>query len=171
MLNTLVVGDTIEFLTAVDDYPPADGWTFKIRIVHRTNSAITPITLTATTSGTEYLTQVAPSTTANWTAGDYSWTSWVEKSGARYVVESGLVELLPNPAAVTTSDLRTHARIVLDAIEAVIEGRASKDQEEYTIGARSLKRTPIKELLALRDRYKAEVRREDGGSSKLVVRL
>lgn len=171
MLNTLIVGDTVEFLTAVDDYPPADGWTFKIRVVHRTNAAVTPITLTATTSGTEYLIQVAPSTTANWTAGDYSWTSWVEKVGARYIVESGLVELLADPGVVTTSDLRSHARIVLEAIEAVIEGRASKDQEEYTIGARSLKRTPIKELLALRARYRAEVRAEDGGSGKVVARL
>jgi len=55
----------------------------------------------------------------------------------------------------------THARRVLTAIEAVIEGRASKDQEEYTIGTRSLKRTPIKDLLVLRDAYKAEVAHED----------
>lgn len=174
MQSTLVAGDTLEFLTSVDEYPPADGWTFKIRIAPRAVGA-TPITLTATTSGTEYLIQVAPATTANWTAGNYSWTSWVEKAGARYTVESGTLEILANPATATSSDLRSHARVVLEAIEAVIEGRATKDQEEYTIGQRSLKRTPITDLLALRDKYRAEVfaeeQAESGAGSRLVVRL
>jgi hypothetical protein len=44
----------------------------------------------------------------------------------------------------------------LDAIEATIEGRASKDQESYSIQGRSLARTPIADLILLRGKYKAE---------------
>lgn len=170
MKTEFTVGDTLEFLTTVDLYPPADGWTFKIRIVPISGSTAA-IALTGTTYGTDYLISVAPVTAATWTAGEYSWASWVEKAGARHVVESGLVTFLPDPLIVTSNDTRTHARIVLDAIEAVIEGRATLDQEEYTIGNRSLKRTPARELLALRDRYKAMVLREEGTGSRVVSRL
>lgn len=53
----------------------------------------------------------------------------------------------------------SHAERVLVAIEAVIEGRASKDQESYKIGDRELVRTPLRDLLLLRDRYREDVRR------------
>lgn len=170
-IPTLIVGDTLEFLTAVDDYPPADGYTFKIRLTPLASGGGTAFTLTATTSGTEYLINVAPASSSSWVAGDYSWTSWVEKAGARYTVESGLTTILSDPSARTVYDGRSHARIVLDAIEAVIEGRATKDQEEYTIGSRSLKRTPLEDLLRFRDRYRAEVRGEEGKFGRVVVRL
>ena len=47
----------------------------------------------------------------------------------------------------------------LEAIEAVIEKRASIDQERYKINNRELWRTPIPELLVMRDRYRSELRR------------
>jgi hypothetical protein len=176
-LPSLVVGDTLEFLTTIADYPPSGGWTFKIRLVPISGSA-TPVLLTATTSGTDYLIQIAPATTAGWTAGEYSWSSWVEKTGARYTVESGLTEILADPSLVLTNDTRSHARKVLTAIEAVLEGRASLDQQEYTIGNRSLKRTPIEDLLVLRDKYRMEVGNEaaqdqiaSGGSNPRLIRL
>ena len=67
--------------------------------------------------------------------------------------------MLPDLATKSTGyDARTHARIVLDAIEAVIENRASKDQERYMIAGRELWRTPIPMLLKLRQTYRAEVK-------------
>ena len=93
--------------------------------------------------------------------------------------QRGTLEVLPRYDQAANLDDRSHARKVLEAIEAVIEGRATKDQEEYTIGSRTLKRTPVKELLELRDKYRGEVHAEElaenarngkqGG--KLVVRL
>ena len=75
----------------------------------------------------------------------------------------------------------SHAQTVLDAIEAVIENRASLDQQSYTIAGRRLDRMPIADLLMLRDRYKAEVFKEEveariaaglGGSKRNIkVRL
>jgi hypothetical protein len=43
---------------------------------------------------------------------------------------------------------------------AVIEGRATRDQERYRINNRELQRTPISDLIRLRDRYREEARRE-----------
>jgi hypothetical protein len=57
-------------------------------------------------------------------------------------------------------DGSTHAQRTLAAIEAVLEKRATRDQEKYSINNRELSRTPISDLLLLRDRYKTQVRME-----------
>lgn len=54
----------------------------------------------------------------------------------------------------------SHAQTVLAAIEAVIERRATVDQESYSIDGRSLSRTPLAELYKFRARYMDEVARE-----------
>jgi len=95
------------------------------------------------------------------------------------VVDSGTFEVVANRDAATT-DPRSHVKITLDAIEAVIESRATKDQESYSINGRSLSRTPLKDLLMFRDKYKAEYLKEQrkesiangrGHSGKIRVRL
>jgi hypothetical protein len=76
-------------------------------------------------------------------------------------------------------DDRSHARKVLDAIEAVIENRATLDQQEYTIGSRHLKRMTVAELIEFRDKYRGESRRRrmlermrnGQGGNRLVVKL
>jgi hypothetical protein len=58
-------------------------------------------------------------------------------------------------------------------LEAVIEGRASLDQERYRINNRELYRTPMETLIKLRNQYRAEVSRERAKASgkSLLVRL
>jgi len=171
-IDTIIIGDTLDFETTVAGYPASDGWTLKYRLIPRVSG--TPIAITAATAsdGTSYRVTVAPAVTVAYGAGDFTWYAWVEKVGARVTVDDGLVTVKGDPSALTASDGRSTVRQIFDAIEAVIKGRASKDQEEYTIGSRSLKRTPIADLLVLRDRYKAEVENEvaaekiaDGGSN------
>lgn len=164
MKTEIVIGDTLDFETSVPDYPNTDGWTLNFRLIPIVTG--TAISFTAAGTPTEdadgYRVQLAPATTAAWTAGDYAWNSYLTKTGARVTLESGQVTLLPDPAVATAPrDNRSHARKVLEAIEAVIEGRATKDQEEYTIGDRSLKRTPLEELRKMRTDYRAEVRAEE----------
>ena len=162
MKSEIIVGDTLDFETAVPDYPATGGWTLKFRLVPRVTGAAIAITCATAADGVSYRAQVAPATTATWTAGEYTWNSWVEKTGARVTVEDGQVTLLPDPAVTTAPfDNRSHPRKVLAAIEAVIEGRATQDQQEYTIGDRSLKRMPIADLLKFRAQYAAFVRAED----------
>lgn len=163
ILDTIIVGDTLDFLTTVADYPPADGWTLKYRLVPRTSG--TAIDITAATSGTDYRVQVAPATTANWTAGEYSWFSWVEQSGARYTVDEGLVTLKANPATSTAYDARTPARKALDALNAGFETFGTNAHvHEYTIENRSMKYRTFADFMAARDRLVAEVAREENAA-------
>lgn len=168
-ITEIVIGDTLDFETSVPDYPNTDGWTLNYRLL-LLESAGTAISFTAGGTPVDdplgYRVQLAPATTAAWTTGTYAWNSYLTKTGARYTVESGQVVLLPDPAVATAPrDNRSHAKKVLAAIEAVLEGRASKDQEEYTIKDRSLKRTPIPDLIALRQLYQREVAKENAAAS------
>lgn len=181
-LETFIAGDTLDQNVSVSDYPASDGWTLKYRLTPRfTSPTQAPITITASTNadGASYDVQASPATTAAWAAGFYTWARWVEKSGARQTLnESGTLEIKADPSATTQGyDSRTHARKVLDAIEAVIENRASLDQENYTINGRQLSRTPLKELMRLRTVYANEVEAEYRaannitGGRKLVFKL
>lgn len=177
MIQTITVGDTLDFSTTVAAYPPSAGWTLKFRLVPRT-AGPTPIVLTSAADGDAHRVQVGPAVTALYTAGDYSWTSWVEKTGARFTVSQGQVTLLPDPAVVTSRDNRSQVRKTLDAINAVIEGRASRDQQEYSIGDRTLKRTPMADLIVLQTRYQRlanaeenETRLANGLGTKNVIRI
>lgn len=92
-------------------------------------------------------------------AGMYRYTLLaIDTNQIRTLIESGDLVVTPDPTAIEDGqDLRSHAKKVLDAIEAVLEKRATKDQESHTIAGRSLSRTPIADLLMLRDRYRAEL--------------
>jgi hypothetical protein len=95
--------------------------------------------------------------TAAYVAGDYKWQITATKNPIRYTIADGAVRLLDNIAGRAVAyDNRSHAKKVLDAIEAVIEGRATQDQASYQIGGRSLTKTPIPDLMKLRALYKSE---------------
>lgn len=163
-VNLLTAGDTLDFTTSVPDYLASAGWTLKYRLAPRGSGSA--IDIVAAASGDDYVVQVAASTTGSWAAGFYAWAAYVEKSGERYTVGDGELQIrVASSTLAAGTDKRSHARKVLDAINAVIEGRASKDQQEYTIGSRSLKRTPIEDLLVLRDKYRQEVANEAAAES------
>ena len=83
----------------------------------------------------------------------------------RLTLDTGTWEVIANRDASTT-DPRSHARIMVEKIESVLEGRADGDVSSYSINGRSLTKLTIAELMEWRDRYKAEylreVRRERG---------
>lgn len=156
------------------DYPPAS---YSLKYVLRRHDTGAEIEITASESGSDYLVEVASATTAVKSAGWYAWQAYIIRTSdsERVLIGSGTVELIANRDAAET-DPRTHARKVLDAIEAVIENRATVDQQEYSIAGRSLKRMEIGDLLKLRDKYRAEVNAEQNaesgrGSRKLLMRF
>jgi hypothetical protein len=169
-----VAGDTLDFEVDVPDYPSTDGWTLKYRLIPQfTTPTQAPITITASgnADGT-YQVQQGPTDTANWQPGAYGWSRWVEKVGARQTLTSshdqGEVQIQQNPAtAVQGYDTRSHARKMLEAIEACLVNRASTTQRElvaYTIGSRSQtfdsedSRARLEELA---DKYRWKVANED----------
>jgi hypothetical protein len=119
------------------------------------------------------LVTIDASTSAAYVAGTYRVQEYVEKGGERYTLSAVMLQVLPDLSTATTG-LRTHARKVLDAIEAWLEAKAPT-AGAVEIAGRKVQNYPITDLLALRDRYRAEVRREEaaasGGSGRVLVRL
>jgi hypothetical protein len=152
-------GITWQWTRQLTDYP-ASTWALTYWF-KQLAAAGAKFSIVATASGDDHSVSVAAATTGAYTAGDYSWVAVVSSGSEAFEVDSGTLDLQPKYSVDAALDDRSHARKVLTAIEAVIESRATKDQEEYTINNRSLKRTPLAELLALRDRYRAEVRAEE----------
>lgn len=153
-------GDTVKWtrddLTAT--YPASGGWSLDYYLRNATASIDIGTSANAEDPDAFDVDETA-ATTAGWAAGEYRWIARVSKGAEVYTVETGTLLVKANLAAAGGVDDREHAEKVLTAIEAVIEGRASKDQASYTIGNRSLSRTSLPDLLALRDKYRKEVAR------------
>lgn len=177
---TLVAGDRWAWKRTDlgSDYPPAS---YALRYAARLESAGTEIAINASESGNDYIVEVASATTATYAAGIYHWQAYIIRSAdsERVQVGSGTFEVVADRDSAST-DPRSHVKKVLDAIEATIEGRASVDQMGYTVNGRSLQRTPIGDLLTLRDRYRADylaeqraerIARGMGGGGKTLVRF
>ena len=101
-------------------------------------------TINAVEADDIYYIEVASTTTDNYTPHDYIWGAYITRTSDsnRIQVDEGKITLLPNLAD-TNADLRSHAKIVLDSIEAVIQGRANMDQSSMSIAGRSLSRMSI----------------------------
>jgi hypothetical protein len=155
--STIIAGDRLAFKrTDLDsDYPVA---TYSLKYSARLeNGGSTEISFTASESGNDYIVEVAAATTAAYTVGIYHWQAYIIRTtdSERITIDSGTWEIKAN-RDIATTDPRSHIKKVLDAIESVIENRATLDQENYSIQGRSLGRTPIADLLLLRDKYRAE---------------
>lgn len=156
--NTISAGLTFRKLVTLTAYPADHGW--GLRVYLRGKSTID---LSSTKSGSQHVISVPATETSNWVAGDYGFVIRAvhEITGDVHEVEAGTLTILPDMAtAAAGEDYRSHAQITLDAIEAVIQNRASIDQERYRINNRELYRTPMADLLKLRSLYRMEVQRE-----------
>lgn len=145
--SELVVGDDWQW-TASSGYDPAT-WTLSYALVKSGNL----ISITASNNGDgTHLVDVAKATTAGYTAGTYRWQAYITDGTDRHLVRRGTVTVLPNYAAGALDD-RSHVKTVLDALEALIEGKATSDQASISIGDVSLSRLSTTELLDWHRRY------------------
>lgn len=105
--------------------------------------------------------------TKGWLPGNVAFSlRKTEKNGDISEISSGSMLILPDISSLPAGvDTRTQNRRTYDAICAVIENRASRDQQEYKIGNRELKRMPISDLLKLRALYCTYVAKENGRGS------
>ncbi len=167
--STLRAGDTIEWNESISDYPATDGWTLAFLLYAYGK---TPITITASADGADYTISIPASTTRSWVAGTYSYQAYVyDMSGTtsiveKYTVYDGSVIILPDlTQSLSTTDNRSHVKKVLDALEAVIEGKATSDALSYSIGGRSISKMTPEELIKWRSFYLTEYQRELDGEA------
>lgn len=155
--SSITAGLTFDRLVTLTAYPANDGWA--LRAVLRGPAVIN---LVATAEGVQHRFHADATTTAGWAPGLYSFSIRAEKAGDVFETDAGTLEILPDLANVAAGhDPRSHARKVLAAIEAILEDRATLDQERYRINNRELYRIPRAELLKMRSQYRAEVRMEE----------
>lgn len=174
---SVVAGDTWTWKRSLPDHP-AGTYTLKYRFIN----AAGKIDITATADGTDHLVEVASTTSAGYTAGDYAWTAWVEKTGERYTVGSGTITVQPNIAALTTLDARTDAAKILDQLMAAYTSYTASNGHvsEYEIAGRRMKYRSAAEILEQINVWEARVAAEKraeriaaglGGGNKLLVRF
>lgn len=148
-IPNLIVGDQWAWKREdiVTDYPTADyTLTYSMRLL---SSAATEIALDSTyitESATAYTVIVPSAVTVNLTKGDYSYQEYITNgSSQRISINEGFITIEANLDA-DTSDPRSHARVVLDSLEAMLENRANIDQSSMSIAGRSLSRMTPQEI-------------------------
>lgn len=162
MQSSIILGDTLNFATSVPDYPPTAGWALKFRLIPRAGGSPIDIATTQDSAdSSQHRASVTATTTAAWTAGEYSWASWVEKVAEKYSVSSGSITLKPDPRVATTLDSRSTARTALDNVRLLLAGKASSGTLSYRIGERQLQSYSMPELLQLESKLVADVKREE----------
>lgn len=165
MTSELIQGDTLSFLQSVSLYPASDGWELTYRLIPRASTGAA-VEITASAEGASYRVAATAAATALWGTGYYSVASWVTKGAERHTVTPVFAQLriLANPATLAVGhDGRSHARIMLDAIESILEGRATDEDLDIVgtaAGGRSTSYRP-ELLMQLRSRYAAEAKAED----------
>lgn len=161
MQDSITLGFTLNFATAVANYAANDGWALHYRLVPRTaGTAIDLVSSADATDPSLHRTTASAATTAAWTAGTYSWQSWVEKASEKYEVAAGTVTLRANPITATTLDNRSTAQTALDNIRAILAGRANDGVLSYRVGERELRRYTMAELIVLESKFAQDVKRE-----------
>ena len=78
---------------------------------------------------------------------------------ARLILRRGTFTVLSD-LDVAGADVRSHAEIMIDKIQSVLNGKADSDVSSYSIAGRSLTKMTFSELTQARDYYRAEFMRE-----------
>lgn len=152
--KVIKAGLTLDLTATLTAYPAPD-WALSVLL-----RGLQSIDLTATAEGNQHRITVDAATTSNWQPGDYWFSVRVTDGATVTEVDEGTLTITPDLANVAAGfDGRNHVQKVLAAIEAVIEGRATIDQQRYRINNRELERTPIGDLLRLRSQYRDELRK------------
>lgn len=148
-------GDSFNLEFDLQDFPATEGWQLSYKL--RGPAAIN---IAATIDDGQYLVNASPATTGAWIDGNYWAFAVVSLAGEIVTVELGETKILPSLTDLTTLDQRSHVKKVLDALEALLEGKALEDVAEFTIGNRSLTAMKPDELLKWKDHYSKLYRRE-----------
>ena len=166
----IYAGQTLQWSRSLSDYP-ADTYTLKYYL-----SGPADVTLTAAAyNTTDHLISETAATTAAWTYGIYEWRCFAEitATGEKRFVDKGFI-------TVKTTAGKSHAKTMLDAIEAILEGRAtSKDLDLVAKGIGDVNIAKKPELLiqwrnVYRSEYSAEVANENrinGKSTNSKIRV
>lgn len=154
--TTARAGDTFRTVRSWPDYPASAGWVLHVTAV----STAGVINADATADGDDHVLAVSAALTAGWLPATYRLVEYVTRGADRHTLAQHSFTVQPDLAAATVAaDTRSHAERVLAHVEAFLE---TGTESEFEIAGRRLRNYPLPELIVLRDRYRAEVRRQSG---------
>jgi hypothetical protein len=157
--QTIVAGDTVRWPDTFADYPATDGWVLKHRLAPLGTG--TPLTITAATDGSSFLSTIAASETSGLGAGAWTLTSWVEKAGEVFTVGSRQVQVQPDPRSMAAGfDGRSAARKALDDARAAFYA-FNPAKKRYKIGEREFEFNTAADILVKIHQLEREVQKED----------
>jgi hypothetical protein len=141
----ITAGDSVAWKKSFSAYSAADGWSLSYALANDDGQ----ITFSGSADGSDHLIEVAASTTADWTPGEYGFDAYVTKAGERITVDVGIVEVRPDLAAATegNSAALPYCFKVRDAIVAVLEMRATESQTSIAVGGRQVSEMTHGELM------------------------
>jgi hypothetical protein len=159
-------GETVKFRRAFNDFPPADGWTYKIYFNGATEVFNAAAIVDPQNSGAFLVTLSATDTAVP--DGLYRYIERVSSAGGDevYSIGEGVVQIEPDLATAPAGATLSFAERTLAQIEAEIAARIVADVEDYSVqasalgGGRSVKKIPMMDLQKLRGYYAAMVRRK-----------
>jgi hypothetical protein len=175
--SSAVAGDYWKWRVGdVVDHPQSEGWTLTYELTGRSNTkTFTAVWQTSGDDENSWLVTVAITVTDDLEAGLYYLHSRMVGSGdyanQEYHLDSIPFEVLPNPRSAIPGLFQTHEERALEVIEAALEGRLTKDMENYSIAGRSISKIPIETLVKLRSQYQATVNQQKTGSFARPVKV
>lgn len=162
--TTLRAGMTWQWRLELADWP-ADVWT----LTYHFRNATDHFDVEAIADGTDHDVIVAANVSTDYAPGHYDWYLIADNGSDRHELDRGRVEVMADITTPQAHDGRVYARKVLDAVEAVLLGRATKsDIDIVTAQSRDQSITYDRgRLLELRSQLRNEVAREEGTGGAL----
>ena len=157
--DKLIIGASATWTATTPDYSADDSYALSYEFSNAEyafsisgNPPIVP-------DGTTHTVTITPTISETWEPGEYSWRAFASKSGEKWLVARGEWTIEPDLAG-NEYDGRSHVKKTLDALEATIENKATRDQSSVSIEGRSLSRMSPAELDIWRRRYQHYYRQE-----------
>jgi len=158
----ITVGGSLDWSVTLADYPAPD-WVLHYAFFNGTANG----SFDAAADGSDHKVDLTSAVTGTWAAGRYNWTAYVTKGDEQKSVGEGVFIFKPNPTVATNLDGRSHARKMLEAIEATLEGRGTADELDLVkgqFGERAIERN-LDMVQKWRRKYRDEVEAEDSAQA------
>lgn len=161
---SIIAGDTLNLELVTSTHQTDDGYTLIVQLYGASGNP-TAYTYTQNGSPTYFTTNSAtkvqfklpPAITLTFGVGGFTYSIIATDGTDDYTIETGTFDVVARAADLTASDTRSHSVKMLDALNATLENKATKDQSSYSIAGRSLSHIPVLEILQLRDYYAEKV--------------
>jgi hypothetical protein len=154
-------GTTVKFTRTLDDFSPADGWTYAIYL----NGLTQKFNKAATVLNNVFQIAFLPADTAALNPGPYRYAERLTNSvtGDVYDITGDelVINIEPNVASSAAGVFNTWEERTLAVVEAAISGQLTAGMQAYQIAGRSVSKIPIQELRQIRGELKAALWRQN----------